>query len=212
VANAEHHVLGFEGHCRRTNERKVKFFNQTAMWHGLLLQQEFKLKFLSCLDGYLAAVDSENPVLVYLSARYLLELMATIAYLDSHLLLSVRDALRSDVPNHRLSTLTDMDVLDADILIAAMTLPAKSLDLPRIGAQQPSRSRRKRHHPPVSAAATSESRKNRKGRGVCAGHLNGESSFDFILWRGSLDQGKGGVHTDFRNPAAGQSSRRLQLK
>src|SRR5947207_1435530 len=125
------------------------------------------------------------------------------------LLLAIRDALRSDVPNHRLSTLADMDVLDADILIAAMTLPAKSLDLPRIGAQQPSRSRRKRHHPPVSAAATSESRKNRKGRGVCAGHLNGESSFDFILWRGSLDQGKGGVHTDFRNPAGGQSSRRL---
>ena len=92
VANAEHHVLGFEGHCRRTNERKVKFFNQTAMWHGLLLQQEFKLKFLSCLDGYLAAVDSENPVLVYLSARYLLELMATIAYLDFEL----REALKAN--------------------------------------------------------------------------------------------------------------------
>jgi len=133
--------------------------------------------------------QSGRWLLVYLSARYLLELMATIAYLDSHLLLSVRDALRSDVPNHRLSTLADMDVLDADILIAAMTLPAKSLDLPRIGAQQPSRSRRKRHHPPVSAAATSESRKNRKGRGVCAGHLNGESPFDFILRCGSLDQG-----------------------
>src|SRR5437763_15861744 len=72
-----------------------------------------------------------------------------------------------------------------------MTQPPKSLDVPRISAQQPSRSRRKRHHPPVSAAATSESRKNRKGRGVCAGHLNGESPFDFILWRGSLDQGKG---------------------
>ena len=119
---------------------------------------------------------------------------------------------RSDITTHRLSTLADMDVLDADILIAAMTQPPKSLDVPRISAQQPSRSRRERHHPPVSAAATSESRKNRKGRGVCAGHLNGESSFDFILWRGSLDQGKGGVHTDFRNPAAGQSSRRLQLK
>ena len=154
--------------------------------------------------------DIEN--LCHQTARYLLELMATIAYLDSHLLLSVRDALRSDVPNHRLSPLTDMDVLDADILVAAMTQPAKSLDVPRISAQQPSRSRRKRHHPPVSTAATSESRKNRKGRGVCAGHLNGESPFDFILWRGSLDQGKGGIHTDFLNPAAGQSSRRLQLK
>ena len=77
---------------RRTNERKVKFFNQTALWHGLLLKQEFKLKLLSCLDGYLAAVDSENPVLVYLSARYLLELVATIAYLDFEL----REALKAN--------------------------------------------------------------------------------------------------------------------
>jgi hypothetical protein len=77
---------------RRTRERKVKFFNQTALWHGLLLKQEFKLKLLSCLDGYLAAVDSENPVLVYLSARYLLELVATIAYLDFEL----REALKAN--------------------------------------------------------------------------------------------------------------------
>lgn len=77
---------------RRTNERKVKFFNQTALWHGLLLKQEFKLKLPSCLDGYLAAVDSENPVLVYLSARYLLELVATIAYLDFEL----REALKAN--------------------------------------------------------------------------------------------------------------------
>src|SRR6266849_5810547 len=55
------------------------------MWQRLLLQKEFKLKLLSCLDGYLAAVDSENPVLAYLSARYLLELVATVAYLDFEL-------------------------------------------------------------------------------------------------------------------------------
>ena len=77
---------------RRTNERKVKFFNQTALWNGLLLKQEFKLKLLSCLDGYLAAVDSENPVLMYLTARYLLELVATIAYLDFEL----REALKAN--------------------------------------------------------------------------------------------------------------------
>ena len=77
---------------RLTNDRKVKFFNQTALAHGLLLKQEFRLKLLSCLDGYLAAVESENPVLMYLSARYLLELLATIAYLDFEL----REALKAN--------------------------------------------------------------------------------------------------------------------
>jgi hypothetical protein len=81
---------------RRTNEQKVKFFNQTALLHGLLLKQEFKLKLLSCLDGYLAALDSENPILVYLSARYLFELVATIAYLDFEL----REALKANAETY----------------------------------------------------------------------------------------------------------------
>jgi hypothetical protein len=84
--------LKLDHESRPTNERKVKFFSQTAFCQGLLLKQELRLKLLSCLDGYLAAVDCANPVLLYLTARYLLELVATIAYLDFEL----REALKAN--------------------------------------------------------------------------------------------------------------------
>jgi hypothetical protein len=59
---------------------------------SILERKVLRIGDVLCLDGYLAAVDSENPVLVYLSDRYLLELVATIAYLDSEL----REALKAN--------------------------------------------------------------------------------------------------------------------
>jgi hypothetical protein len=45
-----------------------------------------------------------------------------------------------------------------------------------------------------------------------AGHLNRKSTFDLIPGGRPLDQRQCGVHADFRYPAGGQVSRRLQLQ
>jgi hypothetical protein len=78
---------------RPTVERKLKFFCQSSMMQALVLQHELRLKLLACLDGYLSAVEAGNPTTIYLSARYLLELIATVGFLDDEL----RNALRTDL-------------------------------------------------------------------------------------------------------------------
>jgi hypothetical protein len=70
---------------RKDSIRKIKFFNQTALAHSLLLRHELGLKLLSVIDGYIAAVDQKNVVLVYLSARYALELLATVNFITDEL-------------------------------------------------------------------------------------------------------------------------------
>ena len=80
---------------RQTVERKLKFFQQTAFLQAKFVQHEYKLKLIACLDGYLAALQAGMPTIIYLSARHLLELIATVAYLDDEL----RSAVRTDLRN-----------------------------------------------------------------------------------------------------------------
>ena len=46
--------------------------------HAIVMRHEFALKLLCSVDGYLAAAQSGNPLMTYLSARYLLELTTTV--------------------------------------------------------------------------------------------------------------------------------------
>jgi hypothetical protein len=70
---------------RKDAVRKIKFFNQTAFAHSLFLRHGLALKLLSVIDGYISAVDHKNVVLVYLSARYALELLATVNFISDEL-------------------------------------------------------------------------------------------------------------------------------
>jgi hypothetical protein len=70
---------------RKQRLRRLKFFNQTSFAHALLLRHEFALKLLSVVDGYILAFENKNYLLVYLSARHTLELVATVNALSSEL-------------------------------------------------------------------------------------------------------------------------------
>lgn len=78
---------------KKTIAKKLKFYNQTSYAHSVLLRQEFLLKLLSAVDGYIVAVSNKNPILVYLSARYLLELLA----ISNTLAEALKDAKSTDL-------------------------------------------------------------------------------------------------------------------
>jgi hypothetical protein len=71
---------------RKDKIRRLKFFNQTSFVHSLLLKHEFALKLLSIVDGYILAFENKNSLLMYLSGRYILELVATINALSAELI------------------------------------------------------------------------------------------------------------------------------
>jgi hypothetical protein len=50
------------------------------------------------------------------------------------------------IPDDRLAAIVDVNVLDADILVAAVTEAAKGLNLGGISPHQPSRGRCERHY------------------------------------------------------------------
>jgi hypothetical protein len=50
------------------------------------------------------------------------------------------------VGNNRHPTVININVLDTNVLLPAVTKPPKNFDLGRIGSEQPSRSRAKRRH------------------------------------------------------------------
>jgi hypothetical protein len=60
--------------------RKFRYFVQNAKMLGELYRFETYLKTLSTVDGYLSSIDSQNPIMIYLMARYCLELIATLNY------------------------------------------------------------------------------------------------------------------------------------
>ena len=70
---------------RKNIIRKLKYFNQTSVLQSLLLKHELSLKLTIALDGYLLAVENQSPILPYLSARYVLELLATVTSLAGDL-------------------------------------------------------------------------------------------------------------------------------
>jgi hypothetical protein len=74
-----------DAESRKTKTRKIKYLQQTAVLHCLLLRHELALKNLSIVDGYILTVDGKSPLLTYLSARYALELLATINFLVDEL-------------------------------------------------------------------------------------------------------------------------------
>jgi hypothetical protein len=63
----------------------LRAFGVTCIWHCVQLQLGFNLKLLHTIDGYLAAVRSENPISTLLLARYCLELVATVNFIDREL-------------------------------------------------------------------------------------------------------------------------------
>lgn len=79
--------------ARKDRVRKLKYMNQTSMMQSLLLKHELTLKLLVVLDGYILAVENRNAILTFLSARYLLELLATV----TSLLRELEAAKRIDV-------------------------------------------------------------------------------------------------------------------
>lgn len=70
---------------RKTKARRLKFFNQTSYALSLLTRHEYRLKNLSTVDGYLLAIDHHQPTVIYLMARYALELLATVNYINGGL-------------------------------------------------------------------------------------------------------------------------------
>jgi hypothetical protein len=99
----------------------------------------------------------------------------------------VDGASRLHISDYRLPAIIDVNVLDADILVSAVAEAAKGLDLRGIGPHQPSRGCCECHDSALSATATPEPRQDRHSSGMRAGHLNGESPFDFILRCRGLD-------------------------
>jgi hypothetical protein len=78
-------------------------------------------------------------------------------------------------------------MLDADILVTAMTEAVKGFDLRRIGPKQSSHSRCKRHDSTLSTMAAPQSRKNRDGSRVCAGqNRNARVRRETRLWKRNL--------------------------
>jgi hypothetical protein len=105
-----------------------------------------------------------------------------------------------------------VDMFNPDVLVTAVMQAAKGFNLPRVGPQETRRSRCKRGHPPFAPSAASEPGENRDSGSMRASHLDCQSSFDFILWLGSLNHSERRIDSDFRNPAAGQLSGLLQLE
>lgn len=66
----------------RTVEGKLERLSRACIWHAVSLKTEFKLKLLYTIDGYLSATDAKNPMAMFLLARSLLELAATISAID----------------------------------------------------------------------------------------------------------------------------------
>lgn len=65
-----------------TLEGKLDVLTRACIWHAIALKAEINLKLLHTIDGYLAAVDTKNPISTFLLARYLLELVATVSQID----------------------------------------------------------------------------------------------------------------------------------
>lgn len=66
----------------KTIERKLEKIVRTCIWHSIALKIEFHVKLLYTIDGYLSAVENKNPISIFLHARYLLELVATVSAID----------------------------------------------------------------------------------------------------------------------------------
>jgi hypothetical protein len=73
---------------------------------------------------------------------------------------------------------------------------AKGLNLPRVGAQETSRGRCKRYHPPVAHSATSKPGENRGGGSVRARHLDSKCRLYLILRRQGLDLRQCSINSD----------------
>ena len=69
----------------RTVEGKLERLTRACIWHAISLKTEFKLKLLYTIDGYLSATDAKNRIAIFLLARSLLELAATVSAIDFEL-------------------------------------------------------------------------------------------------------------------------------
>lgn len=70
---------------RKELTRKIKHLDQTAKLQSIALYYEFIYKLIYSISGYCTAVENKNPLLIYLSARYCLELVATLHVLNAEL-------------------------------------------------------------------------------------------------------------------------------
>jgi hypothetical protein len=79
---------------------------------------------------------------------------------------------RRHISDDGLPAIVDVDVLDPNVLLAAMPKPSKNLDLCRIGSQQPCRGRSKGCDPSFGPMSPSEPGQDRHGGCMRACHLD----------------------------------------
>ena len=84
--------------------------------HAIVMRHEFALKLLCSVDGYLAAAQSGNPLMTYLSARYLLELTTTV------------NAIAGDLSKAKNADLRDLEGRGSRFLIALLRSRYSSSD------------------------------------------------------------------------------------
>jgi hypothetical protein len=61
---------------RKEKVRKIKYFNQSAAISSILFQYETSLKLTASVEMYLVSIDQKMPLMTYMGARYILELLA----------------------------------------------------------------------------------------------------------------------------------------
>jgi hypothetical protein len=82
---------------------------------------------------------------------------------------------RLHVSDNGLPAIIDVDVLDPNVLMAAMPKPSKDLDLCRIGPQKPCRGRSKGCDPSLGPKSTPQPGQDRHCGRMRACHLNSQS-------------------------------------
>jgi len=70
---------------RKTIDRKIKYFNQMSYQHAILLVHEFRIKLVCSIDSYIVAIQSGNPLIIFLTSRYILEYAATVEWMFAEL-------------------------------------------------------------------------------------------------------------------------------
>lgn len=70
--------LGLSGFSKASFSGQLKLLIQSCGLQFIALRAEYNCKLIYALDAYLGAVEGKNPLSMYLTARYILELTATI--------------------------------------------------------------------------------------------------------------------------------------
>jgi hypothetical protein len=109
----------------------------------------------------------------------------------------------SHAADHGASSVADVYVLDANVLMTAVAQASKDFHLQCERPHQTSRSRAEGSNPPLRPESAIQLRENRHRRYVYAGQLDCECCLKFISRSHSFYHGDGGIDVKFRNSAIG---------